>query len=57
MTVVNFSPFDKHELIDQLNIHFPNYKIQNSLGTLQIRTSGFTATGNVKIDDKQKNGK
>ena len=56
MTVLKFDSFDKHQLIEKLKTNFPDYKIQNSLGTLQVRTSGFTVTGNVKLDVKPKTG-
>ncbi len=54
MTELNFKPFDKKMLIEQLKIQFPNYKIQKGFGgdaisPLQVRTSGFTITGNVAV--------
>lgn len=50
-------PFSKTELIEGLRKIFPKYKIQTSFGALQVRTSGFTLTGNVKIDAHPETGK
>ncbi|KMQ67351.1 hypothetical protein ACM39_14475 [Chryseobacterium sp. FH2] len=36
---------------------FPQYKIQTGFGALQVRTSGFTLTGNVKINTNPETGK
>lgn len=57
MMKLNVEPFDKQLLIEGLKISFPNYKIQTTFGSLQVRTSGFTVTGNVKISAKHKKGK
>jgi len=53
----NVKPFTKNEFIDELRKKFPQYKIQTSLGALQVRKSGFTLTGNVKIDTNPNTGK
>lgn len=53
----NFKPFSKPEFIEELRKAFPQYKIQTSLGALQVRTSGFTLTGNVKINANPETGK
>lgn len=53
----NVKPFTKNELIEELRKKFPQYKIQTSFGALQVRTSGFTLTGNVKIDTNPDTGK
>jgi len=52
MQQLSFKPFLKETLIVELQKMFPQYKIQTSLGTLQVRTSGFTVTGNVAIKCK-----
>ena len=57
MTTLNVQPFNKQDLIEGLQTSFPNYKIQENFGPIQVRTSGFTLTGNVKINAKQKEGK
>ncbi len=57
MTILEFEPFNKEELIERLKIEFPNYIIQTGLGGLQVRTSGFTVTGNVKININAKKGR
>ncbi|SHL70951.1 hypothetical protein [Chryseobacterium polytrichastri] len=57
MRSLNFKPFSKDELINGLKKTFPQYKIQTSFGALQVRTSGFTLTGNVKINAKPEIGK
>ncbi len=49
MQKLNFKPFKKAELIESLKEKFPQYKVQNTFGNLQVRTSGFTATGNVQV--------
>ncbi|MDQ1803716.1 hypothetical protein ACNFU2_04465 [Chryseobacterium sp. PTM-20240506] len=49
MQTLQFRPFSQSEFIEDLRRIFPQYKIQTSFGTLQVRTSGFTLTGNVKI--------
>lgn len=56
MTNLNFKPFSKNELVEGLRKKFPQYKIQDSLGNLQVRTSGFTMTGNVQIINNPKKG-
>jgi len=56
MQKLTFKPFEKAQLIESLKENFPKYKIQNSFGTLQVRTSGFTATGNVKLKVNAKKG-
>ncbi|MBK1896768.1 hypothetical protein [Chryseobacterium paridis] len=50
MQTLYFRPFSQTEFIEDLRKIFPQYKIQTSFGTLQVRTSGFTITGNVKIN-------
>jgi hypothetical protein len=50
MQHLQFRPFSKKEFIEDLRKTFPQYKIQTSFGALQVRTSGFTITGNVKIN-------
>lgn len=57
MQRLNLKPFSKNELIEGLKKTFPQYKIQTSFGALQVRTSGFTLTGNVKIDTNPETGK
>ncbi|MDQ0593854.1 hypothetical protein QFZ37_002223 [Chryseobacterium ginsenosidimutans] len=57
MQHLQFKPFSKGELIDGLKRTFPQYKIQTSFGALQVRTSGFTITGNVKINANPETGK
>lgn len=52
-----FQPFSKNELIEGLKKTFPQYKIQTSFGALQVRTSGFTLTGNVKLNTNPEIGK
>ncbi|MGO1245752.1 MAG: hypothetical protein ACTHYC_04465 [Sphingobacterium sp.] len=49
MHFLQFKPFSKHELIENLQKALPDYKIQNTFGTLQVRTSGFTVSGNVAL--------
>ncbi len=56
MIKLNFEPFNKEEFIEKLKEEFPNYKIQTGFGGLQVRTSGFTLTGNVKINVNAKKG-
>ncbi|MDH6253872.1 hypothetical protein M2347_003599 [Chryseobacterium sp. H1D6B] len=57
MQILNLKPFSKQELIEGLKKTFPQYKIQTSFGALQVRTSGFTLTGNVKVDANPETGK
>ena len=57
MQNLQFKPFSKEELIIGLQKKFPQYKIQTNMGTLQVRTSGFTITGNVQIKHNPKTGK
>lgn len=57
MQNLNVEPFSKNDLVEGLRRKFPQYKIQTSFGALQVRTSGFTLTGNVKIDTKPETGK
>lgn len=52
-----FQPFSKSEFIESLKKTFPQYKIQTGFGALQVRTSGFTLTGNVKITTNPEIGK
>lgn len=56
MQKLQFQPFNKRQLEEGLERTFPQYKIQKSLGTLQVRTSGFTLTGNVLIKNNPKTG-
>ncbi len=56
MIAINVKPFDKKMLIKGLRNEFPNYKIQTGLSGLQVRTSGFTLTGNVKVNVMPKKG-
>jgi hypothetical protein len=57
MQRLQLKPFSKTELIEGLKKTFPQYKIQTNFGSLQVRTSGFTLTGNVKINANPKTGK
>ena len=57
MQNLNVKPFSKNDLVEGLRKKFPQYKIQTSFGALQVRTSGFTLTGNVKIDAFPESGK
>lgn len=57
MQNLNVKPFSKNDLVEGLRKKFPQYKIQTSFGALQVRTSGFTLTGNVKIDAFSESGK
>lgn len=57
MQTLNFKPFSKKDFIEELRKTFPQYKIQTGLGALQVRTSGFTLTGNVKINANPETGK
>lgn len=57
MQTLQFEPFLKSELIEGLKKTFPQYKIQTSFGMLQVRTSGFTITGNVRINATPETGK
>lgn len=57
MQSLQFKPFSKEQLVEGLRKTFPQYKIQTSLGALQVRTSGFTITGNVLIKNDPKTGK
>ncbi len=57
MQQLQFKPFSKEALIAGLQQQFPQYKIQMGMGTLQVRTSGFTITGNVAIKCKPASGK
>ncbi|WP_298488080.1 hypothetical protein [uncultured Maribacter sp.] len=50
MQELQFKPFEKAQLIETLQEKFPQYKVQNTFGNLQVRTSGFTLTGNVKLN-------
>ncbi|WP_223607796.1 hypothetical protein [Chryseobacterium sp. OSA05B] len=52
-----FQPFSKSEFIERLKKTFPQYKIQTGFGALQVRTSVFTLTGNVKITTNPEIGK
>lgn len=56
MQSLQFRPFSKKEFIEDLRKTFPQYKVQTSFGTLQVRTSGFTITGNVKIEANPETG-
>lgn len=56
MQNLQFRPFSKKEFIEDLRKTFPQYKVQTSFGTLQVRTSGFTITGNVKINTNPETG-
>lgn len=57
MQNLQFKPFTKEQLVEGLRKTFPQYKIQTSMATLQVRTSGFTITGNVVIKNNPKTGK
>lgn len=56
MQNLSFKPFSKNEFIENLKKTFPQYKIQTGFGALQVRTSGFTLTGNVKLNTKPELG-
>ncbi|MGD1842459.1 MAG: hypothetical protein ACFB0B_16445 [Thermonemataceae bacterium] len=56
MQKLSFKPFERKILINKLKEAFPQYKIQDSLGNLQVRTSGFTVTGNVQLGLKPNKG-
>lgn len=57
MKHLNFKPFDRNELVANLKKAFPNHKIQDTMGNLQVRTSGFTMTGNVQLKTSPTTGK
>lgn len=50
MQTLHFKPFSKEQLMEGLYKKFPHRKIQTNLGTLQVRTSGFTLSGNVVLN-------
>lgn len=56
MIKINVNPFDKTTLTKGLKNEFPKYKIQTGLAGLQVRRSGFTITGNVKVKVKPQKG-
>lgn len=56
MIKLNVASFVKENLVEGLKSAFPNYKVQSGLGGLQVRTCGFTVTGNVKVNIKPKKG-
>jgi|GEM_PF-1352452 len=49
MQTLHVKPFSKEKLIEGLYRQFPHRKVQTNLGTVQVRTSGFTVTGNVAL--------
>ncbi|QNL47948.1 hypothetical protein H8S90_14100 [Olivibacter sp. SDN3] len=57
MKKLTFKPFLKATLIERLREKLPHYKIVTSMGSLRVRTSGFTVTGNVHIKTKPGAGK
>ena len=57
MQQLQFKPFSKEALIEGVRQKFPHYKVQTGMGSLQVRTSGFTVTGNVAIKCKPASGK
>ena len=56
MQTLHFKPFSKEKLIEGLYKQFPHRKVQTNLGTVQVRTSGFTITGNVGLKLNPKKG-
>lgn len=56
MQTLQFKPFSKEALIKALEQKFPHRKIQTSFGALQVRTSGFTITGNVVLKTNPEKG-
>lgn len=56
MQTLHFKPFSKEKLIEGLYRQFQHRKVQTNLGTVQVRTSGFTVTGNVALKLKPEKG-
>lgn len=56
MRFLPFKPFSKEKLIEDLSVALPHHKIQHTFGTLQVRTSGFTISGNVVLKCNPKEG-
>lgn len=56
MQKLQFKPFDRNHLIEELKKAFPNHKIQTGFGGFQVRTSGFTVTGNVNLQTNAQKG-
>lgn len=57
MEKLTFKPFSKAVLIDALREKFPHLKVQHHFGVVQLRTSGFTVTGNVGLILHPKKGR
>ena len=49
MQTLHVKPFSKEKLIEELYSKFAHRKVQTNFGTVQVRTSGFTITGNVAL--------
>lgn len=56
MTKLEYQPFDKKELREKLAEKFPQYLVRSSFGNTQVRTKGFTVTGNVNLNLNGKKG-
>jgi len=57
MQTLQFQSFSKEALITDLEQKFPQYQIKKSWGSINVRTGGFTATGNVNLKINEKEGK
>ena len=57
MQNLQFQPFDKQKLIEGLKTTFPQYVIQTSFGSLQVRMGRLSLYGNVLIKNDPKTGK
>lgn len=56
MQKLRFKPFSKEQLVEGLKAKLPHRIITTNFGALQVRTGGFTVTGNIGLRLKPEQG-
>ncbi|MGV3761183.1 hypothetical protein [Parapedobacter sp.] len=56
MQTLRFKPFSKEHLVEGIRAKLPHRRITTNFGALQVRTSGFTVTGNIGLRLKPEKG-
>lgn len=56
MTRLQFAPFDKEKLVEQLKKVFPSYIVKKSFNTIQVRKKKITLSKAVEIIPRPKKG-
>lgn len=57
MITLQFQPFDKAKLIEDLKTALPQYKVKKGIGAVQVRSRAITLTGVVGMNIQAAKGR